>query len=39
MTPQNLKISLEMVLAIALVCASKLNTSRECHCALELDYP
>lgn len=28
-----------MVFAIALVCAGKLNTSKECPCALELDDP
>lgn len=39
MAPNNLKASLKMVIAIALVCASKLNTSKACRCALELDYP
>ena len=39
MAPNNLKVSLKMILAVVLICASKLNASKECHCGLELDYP
>lgn len=39
MALNNLKVSLKMAIAIALACASKLNTFKACHCALELDYP